>query len=583
MGLASRPVSDLFKTGTGRCLLLVWACFLLRGFFYSALFPVWEGYDEWAHFAYVQHWVEHGQLPIASETKVSREVQESLRLLPLPWEFRNSPPPHITHDAYWKLPLQEREQRQRRLVELPTEWQRQSATEDLLLYQAQHPPLYYWLLSPALTVLRHWPLPDRVLFLRWLSVALASFVVPLAFLVGRRVFGSDSLAIGIAALITAMPELMIDVARVGNESLGIALYSLLVYLSLGLAKNPDTTPPRTWLLLGVILGVGLLTKAYFLAALPALVVTFGWLVWRSPGRRSTMLGNVALALAIVALLSGWWYGRNQLVTGTWSGLAEAVKLRGISSWELLQVVPQVDWYNAVDSIFNSHIWYGNWSGLTLRSWMYHFFRYIVLLATGGILLALWRIYRKRAEANTPAAPRDLFVLVLFYGFFWLGQLYNVLMIFSNWGVSTSMGWYMYCLVVAEVVLATIGLMALFPRAWQAWILPAGIACFALLELYATHFVMVPYYTGLIAHGPDGNLPAFHLSQLLQFGLQTVLNRVAANKASFLSWPAVLCLWILYLAATISLLVVSSYFCGQNTRGPHLGEAAPVPRHSQAAD
>lgn len=451
------------------------------------------------------------------------------------------------------------------------------------MYQAHHPPLYYWLLSPALRVLRPRPLPDRVLLLRWLSVALASLVVPLAFLVARRVLTSDALGIGVAALVAAMPELMISVARVGNESLGIPLYSLLVYLSLRLVENSETTGRRTWLLCGVILGLGLLTKAYFLAALPALAMIFAWRIWRSPRGRSSILANATLAGTLAAMVSGWWYWRNHLLTGTWSGRPEAVGVRSISLWELLRRVPQVDWYNALDSIFNSHIWFGNWSGLTVRSWMYHSFRNIVLLAASGIALTFWRMYRRRAAANTLTQPSYLLVLVLFYGFFWLGQFYNVLMIFSNWGVSTSMGWYMYCLVVAEVVLATIGLMALFPRAWHAWILPAGIACFVLFELYATHFVLVPYYTGLIAHGPDGRLPAFHVSQLAQFGVQTVLNRVATNKASFLSWPSQLCLWILYLAATISLLVVSSYFCGQNTRGPYLGEAAPVPRHSQAAD
>lgn len=35
-------------------LVTLWTCFLLRGFFYCSFLPIWEGYDEWAHFAFVQ-------------------------------------------------------------------------------------------------------------------------------------------------------------------------------------------------------------------------------------------------------------------------------------------------------------------------------------------------------------------------------------------------------------------------------------------------------------------------------------------------------------------------------------------------
>ena len=35
-------------------LLLIWLCFIFRGVFYCSFLPLWEGFDEWAHFGVAQ-------------------------------------------------------------------------------------------------------------------------------------------------------------------------------------------------------------------------------------------------------------------------------------------------------------------------------------------------------------------------------------------------------------------------------------------------------------------------------------------------------------------------------------------------
>src|ERR1039458_860724 len=75
--------------------------------------------------------------------------------------------------------------------------------------------------------------------------------------------------------------------------------------------------------------------------------------------------------------------------------------------------PHVPWVRAVDLILVSHLYFCGWSSLTVRSWMYHVFFAIAMLAALGLIVQLRR----------PA----VFWLVGIYGFFWLGQLYNVLL------------------------------------------------------------------------------------------------------------------------------------------------------------
>jgi hypothetical protein len=113
-----------------KLLLLVWVCFLLRGLFYAAVVPMWEGYDEYAHFAYIQHLLVNGDLPTA-DTPISREVDESLKLVPVPWLLRDSEASHFPHDEYWKLPEDERKRRRDSLNSLPVEWAHQPSDGSL--------------------------------------------------------------------------------------------------------------------------------------------------------------------------------------------------------------------------------------------------------------------------------------------------------------------------------------------------------------------------------------------------------------------------------------------------------------------
>ena len=67
-------------------LALLWVAFLVRGIWYCALLPPWEGYDEPYHFAALQN-VATGQGLPHSDTRITLEVEESIHFLPLPWEL----------------------------------------------------------------------------------------------------------------------------------------------------------------------------------------------------------------------------------------------------------------------------------------------------------------------------------------------------------------------------------------------------------------------------------------------------------------------------------------------------------------
>src|SRR5205807_8491451 len=131
-------------------------------------------------------------------------------------------------------------------------------------------------------------LPTRVWLLRLLSLLAASVLVPTSFLVARAVFGDDFGALGVTAVIAAMPGLMMTVCHVGNDSLAVALGGLFLLSLFRWKQEPGSM--RRAIVLGVVFGLALLTKAYFLALVPPL---FGSVMIRA--KRERVLAIFGLA------------------------------------------------------------------------------------------------------------------------------------------------------------------------------------------------------------------------------------------------------------------------------------------------
>ncbi len=397
--------------------------------------------------------VAHGELLPDRDAPIPADVDASLRTVPVPWELRNLPAPAHTHDG----------------PGAPGPWPRLTA------YEALQPPLYYWLMAPLLWLFRAASLVTQVMALRIAAVLIASLTIPLLY----RLAESCGVPSGCAAVVAVMPGFAFDVARVANDCLAVVLFTALLLLVVRRGH---------WALTGLVLGLGLLTKAYFLAAL---VLVF-WMP------RAVLLG---------AGLSSWWYLHNLWANGTLSGLSESVKLRHVGTWELLHRVPDIPWRTAIDCILFTHLYYGGWSSLAVRSWIYHVFYVFIGLAAAGGVFAVRRHPKLRPLAAVYAA-------------FWLAQCYNVLLIFASKGVPASMGWYLYAVIGAEAVLCA----ATIPPV-------VGVVLFAALDLYAMNFVALPYYHGLIRHKASGALETFHLHGLPRPPLS----------------------WLLYVAATLAIV------------------------------
>ena len=131
----------------------IWACFAARLLFYATALPLWEGFDEWAHFAVIRIMATRGVWLVPRDAPAPRDVAESLSLVPVSKDVRDYLPSAVTQDVYWTLPIEERARSEAAVRDMPVAWQHEDGPPSLQAYEALQPPLYYWLMTPVARLL----------------------------------------------------------------------------------------------------------------------------------------------------------------------------------------------------------------------------------------------------------------------------------------------------------------------------------------------------------------------------------------------------------------------------------------------
>jgi hypothetical protein len=521
---------------------------VLRAVFYCTAFPVWEGLDEYAHFAVIEHVFFHRDIPDPRANDSSREIAESLKLVPVPWILRDDSKGFLSHEKYWRLSTQDRFERQARLKSLPPSWSAEDAEPVLPLYQAQQPPLYYWLLLPVYWGVKSLELPTQVWILRCLTALFASIAIPVAFVAAKRFFSDQSAALGVAIVVASMPQLAINAFRVGNEGFSIAVGSFAVLAVIKLWDSPPDAARGA--VVGLALGAALLTKAYFLALLPwAGIVLIGVLL-RDRKQRKAAGWQMAAAAATCLAIAGWYYQRVLLLTGTLTGQQNDVGARASHlSWPA--AIAFIPWLRVFDWMAVTHIWIGNWSFLVVRTWMYRVIELVFLLGFLGVLLQM-----VRARSSLPKT-KSIWILAIPSVMLFLGLCFDAVQNFRSSGHIGTMGYYLLSFVVPESAVLLIGWFRILPPRWGLLAVPVLATLFNALEQFGTTFLLLPYYAGLIQHDSQGHLPTLRISQLAHGGASRLFENLLANKPSFLTSSELMMFMALSFCASVTLISIAT--------------------------
>jgi 4-amino-4-deoxy-L-arabinose transferase-like glycosyltransferase len=263
--------------------------------------PVYEGPDEPMHYAYVRHLVETGQLPPLTGYEGGHPAHQET----------SQPPLYYVTAA------------------LLTFWTPDQGDYGTLLERNPHfahpAPATVpdnkntWLHTSA----EDFPWRDTVLSIRLTRLVSALFgalgIVATWGLARELWPSSDWLPLLAAGLTLCIPQFLFMSSVVSNDTAAMALSACVLWAAARMARIDCIRCPavsvRRALWLGLLLGLAMLTKLSALGLIPLvglfLVAVARWerLSWQ------TILSRLGLALAVAALVAGWWYVRNWVLHG----------------------------------------------------------------------------------------------------------------------------------------------------------------------------------------------------------------------------------------------------------------------------
>lgn len=219
---------------------------------------------------------------------------------------------------------------------------------------AQHPPLFYLLLAPVVGPLVDTGHPlQAVLAARLVDAVIVALVVPAAAWAAARCFpGAGRLPATVAVVAASTPLLVVQGGVVYND----ALSALVGVLGCGVAGAALRSGVTTRLLVGgsLVAAAGMTTRLSFALWFVAIVVAFVFARSIRVPRLRGVWGRVLVALGPVvagAAASGWFYVRNEILTGSFSGrpkpwpgstprpkIPESVVVRTKGFWQQLGAV-----------------------------------------------------------------------------------------------------------------------------------------------------------------------------------------------------------------------------------------------------
>ncbi len=379
-------------------LLVVGGGYLAAGVAFNVTFPLGEGPDEPAHFAYVQYVARERALPVLVPVYGDNDTVEAYQaplyyvagaMLTFPWmdsdpEIDYAPPtvaagkqPHFHHSPRAAFP-----------------W-----TGGTLAWH----------------------------LLRFFSLGLGAITLWAVHRTALHCFDSEELAVAATACLALNPQFVYIHSLVSNDSLATLAGSLLVLFLVRTARGPGRFQP---FMAGLLLALAALSKASVLL----LAAGLGYLLWR---RREDLIGtwrqtfqSLARLAAAPALLAGWWFARNLWLYGDLTGTSMSMQVVPENHYpvplgigEFLSVLPEL-----VQATFRSW-WAGfGWMGFELPRRVFNGVAIVHLVVWGRLLLAArWERLRSNTFAVLLLSAGSLLAGFCYYNTFtnhagWQGRL-----------------------------------------------------------------------------------------------------------------------------------------------------------------
>lgn len=524
---------------------------LLLGLAWIAFLPPWEGFDETAHYSYLQQLSDKGQSPFNNSGFISTDVETYYDFAPVSYSLATALGEDVsfTYKTFFESFPETLEEAARHIHHPPAS-PRVYEPSDSRNWQFQHPPLYYLVLAPVykMTQSMSWGMQLMILrsasyLIAWMAMAVG--VAGCFYMARKRSLAKHPTlplwaALGIGLWPLLFPAWYADMARMGNDSLCALLVAAIWFLMIKQAENEVSL----WfcLTLGMLLGLGCLSKAFFIPVSAGLLIFLIWKVGhlraRLPDRET---GNEYLFVAAAALVlfavCGLWYLMNYIKLGILVGSEEMIDLN--RSGGLVKEIPKkftlMAWFRGHIAMFTTFAWAGSWS------WARPPFIFLGPMLGGVFFAAGIYFLNLRRFAMTSAAWVPVWLTLPML----LGFSYHVLvrMALTGQGSGTG-GYYLHIMVVPLATALGMGIGEIWHRKILRTVL-LGWLCYAILFTLVTAWAQILLYSGIVSITESGKF--YQLPETLPFllGLPQAFQQM--HILGFPVWG--LCVGLLGLAAT----------------------------------
>ena len=466
-----------------RWLSAILLLYLLLGLAYSVVVPLGESPDEADHFRYVQYLAQEKRFPLLSPLAEANVTMEA-----------NQPPLFYALAAAVTGWVDMAE---------PADFRRNSCFS----FDPNDPGRQHFYL--------HGPeeqFPYRGTFLafhlaRLLALLLGAGTVWLAYALGQEIsYGSRRVGLLAAALLAFNPQFIFISASVNNDVLTALLGAAVVSLSVVALKRPARL---VYAGLGLVVGLGLLTKFALLALWPVAVLAA--VVPALTGRRQSesiayrpLLINLFFVVGLPIALAGWWYWRTHQLYG--DPLAWTVHLQAKGEQVLRQSpFSGADLVEFVRLHFQSYWALFGWLNVAVPDWIYVVLAAVTLLALLGLAWEAGDGLRQALRSDAPVDKMPLLLTVVAVASIYVSLLRYIQTI--NW--SGYQGRLAFAVAAPIAALLATGLMALPRRlgvgGTPAWLVaaPVGLLLLAIASLVV---FVAPAYARPAIYQPNAALP-----------------------------------------------------------------------------
>ena len=438
---------------------------------YSLADPLYESTDELRHFRYVRHLIVYRSLP---EQRPDAPRAQS-----------HHPPLYYGLGALasWWVPVAQE------VYYKPTEnpfwgyryWEVSDDNKNQYLHGGDEPLQEGPFHGVALAVY----------VVRWITVLIGAGVVWLTYRIGREVFAGSphrsALALGGAALVAFNPQFLYLSGAVNNDVPAALCGAAVLWVCVQLVREGPSA--RIDATLGVLFGLALLTKFNLLALLALIELAYLVAVWPARDWRAFVRGPLVV-LGLAALVSGWWFWRNQVLYGEPTGLQRVTDLWGERSpaetWSILRLEFPMAW-----STLWGRFGYGQ---VPMPDAVY---RGLAWLAVAGIIGLIIAVGRKRVAGNRrPSAVRHLppatchpLLLLLAAVLLFAAVLFAYILV----SPAGAMGRFFFPGLPAFALLLSLGLSQFFPRRMTWAVGPVAMVGMAALAIYALVGILAPAF------------------------------------------------------------------------------------------